>query len=57
MYSQLKFTESMKLSPEVMDLLTKLLEKKPEDRLGHSGGIDEILEHQWFEGVNLQDYL
>ena len=47
----------MKLSPEVMDLLAKLLEKKPEDRLGHSGGIDEILEHQWFEGVNLQDYL
>jgi len=45
MHSVVKFTEGMRLSPAAIDLLTKLLEKKPEDRLGYNRGIEQILEH------------
>lgn len=34
--------------PVLKDLLTKLLEKKRENRLGHNNGISEIMEHPFF---------
>jgi hypothetical protein len=36
------------LSEKVKDLLSKLLMKNPEERLGYRGGVDEILAHHWF---------
>ncbi len=35
----------MQLTPAVIDLLFKLLEKKPEKRLGHVNGIIDIFNH------------
>ena len=36
------------------DLCLQLLQKDPEDRLGHSGGADEILRHEWFRDIDIQ---
>lgn len=36
------------MSDECKDLITKLLEKDPANRLGTNGGIEEILAHPWF---------
>ena len=36
------------LTNEVKDLLSKLLMKNPEERLGVVGGVTEILGHSWF---------
>lgn len=44
-------------SPEVQDLITKLLERNPQNRLG-ANSIEEIKRHPWFNGVDwehLQD--
>lgn len=42
------------LSKNLKDLLSKLLTKKCEKRLGYKKGISEILKHSWFKGVNTQ---
>ena len=39
------------------DLVTKLLEKDPRDRIGHEHGVEQILEHEWFADCNQQDFL
>lgn len=41
---------SKKLSKEAKDILTKLLKKDPNERLG-SGGAHEIFEHPFFNGL------
>ena len=41
------------MSEEVQDLITKLLEKQPENRLGTKEGIKEVLEHPWFSEIDL----
>ena len=41
-------------SPEAKDILTKLLEKEPLQRLGSlSRGEQDILEHAWFSGLDI----
>lgn len=40
-----------KASPKLQNLLTRLLEKNPKDRLG-TNGVDEIKNHPWFDKVN-----
>lgn len=40
-----------------MSLLNGLLEKEATKRLGHKGGIDEILAHEWFSSVDSDVYL
>ena len=40
-------------SPCAIDLIRKLLLQQPSARLGAKGGVDEILAHPWFEGVNV----
>ena len=37
-------------SPDACDFINKLLQRKPQNRLG-SGGIREIIEHPWLRGV------
>jgi serine/threonine-protein kinase RIM15 len=39
------------VSPELIDLITKLLNPDPGKRLG-AGGIREIKEHSWFTGID-----
>lgn len=36
------------ISSEAQDLISGLLQKKPEERLGFHGGADQILAHPWF---------
>ena len=44
-------------SNDFRDLVIKLLEKDPRDRIGHQRGVDQILEHEWFADCILQDFL
>ena len=41
------------MSAPCKDFIRKLLEKKPEKRLGTQGGVDEVLAHPWFNGLNM----
>jgi serum/glucocorticoid-regulated kinase 2 len=36
------------------DLINKLLQKEPKDRLGQNGGVVEILTHPWFKDVDFE---
>ena len=40
------------LSKDVKDLISKLLDKNPENRLGNNNGADEIKAHPWFKSIN-----
>lgn len=40
-----------KVSPKLQNLLARLLEKNPKDRIGANSS-DEIKSHPWFEKVN-----
>lgn len=42
------------MSDEVKDLISKLLEKDPKDRIGTEGGHEEISSHPWFEGFDFE---
>ena len=42
------------INPVAVDLISKLLEKDPRQRLGYSGG-DEIMAHPWFNDINWED--
>jgi serine/threonine protein kinase len=47
-----RFPKTVEVSDEAKDLIIKLLEKKPSNRLG--GGTrdsEEIKEHKWFKGI------
>ena len=43
---------NIQMSAQCKDFITKLLDKKPESRLGTSGGNKEILSHPWFAGID-----
>ena len=43
---------NIQMSAQSKDFITKLLDKKPENRLGTSGGIKEILSHPWFADID-----
>ncbi|PGH07671.1 AGC/AKT protein kinase [Blastomyces parvus] len=45
------------LPPTAQDILIKLLEKKPLNRLGAKNGASEIKDHPFFEGTNWHDLL
>jgi serine/threonine protein kinase len=40
------------VSPELQDLLKKLIEKDPNNRIGHQADSDEIKKHSWFRSIN-----
>eukprot|EP00887_Chlorella_sp_A99_P007263 scaffold2.g7263.t1 len=48
----LAFAEAPAVSPEVKDLISKLLTKDPLRRLGAAAGADEVKLHPWFAGIN-----
>ncbi|CAO2184190.1 unnamed protein product [Urochloa humidicola] len=43
--------ESRRRTPELADLIERLLEREPRRRLGYAAGADEIREHPFFAGV------
>jgi len=45
------------MSEEVKDLITKLLEKDPKERLGTVGGVDAIIKHPWFADIDFDKLL
>ena len=45
------------ISEECKDFICKLLDKKPTRRLGHSNGIEDIIQHPWFAVVNKEEIL
>lgn len=45
----------MFLSGTAKDLLQKLLQKHPGERLGVNGGIDEILSHEYFKKIDFKE--
>ncbi|XP_016478560.1 serine/threonine-protein kinase D6PK [Nicotiana tabacum] len=48
----LKFPESPTVSSHARDLIRRLLQKEPENRLGAVRGAAEIKQHPFFEGLN-----
>lgn len=51
---QYTFYDSPEISKELKDLIAKLLNPNPEERLGSSDSY-EILSHPWFESINFND--
>jgi serum/glucocorticoid-regulated kinase 2 len=52
-----KFPDPVKhgipMSEDAKDIISKLLEKNPKKRLGHDGGIEEIIAHPWFSDIDI----
>lgn len=49
---ELRFPDKViQLSPEAKDLISKLLTKRPEERLGY-GSAEEIKNHPWFAPID-----
>eukprot|EP00238_Polyblepharides_amylifera_P000119 CAMPEP_0196571964 /NCGR_PEP_ID=MMETSP1081-20130531/2094_1 /TAXON_ID=36882 /ORGANISM="Pyramimonas amylifera, Strain CCMP720" /LENGTH=313 /DNA_ID=CAMNT_0041889113 /DNA_START=107 /DNA_END=1048 /DNA_ORIENTATION=+ len=42
------------VSLEAVDLINRLLAKKPENRLGHLSDAVEVMQHAWFKGFDLE---
>lgn len=40
------------MSEELKDIITKLLDKNPQSRLGSQNDADEIVNHAWFKGMD-----
>lgn len=53
-----KFPDPVKhkipMSEEVKDLITKMLEKDPANRIGTEKGVEEIMAHPWFDGFDFE---
>lgn len=56
-----KFPDPVKhgipMTDAAKDLITRLLEKDPKSRLGTERGIEEILDHEWFNEYDVNDLL
>ena len=52
----LKIREEL-FSSECEDLVRKLLQRNPLERLGSDGGFKEIIEHPWFSNVDWDDVI
>lgn len=48
------FPDNIKVSQEAMDLIRKLLVRRPEQRLGFRGAV-EIQQHPFFKSINWDD--
>ena len=45
------------MTEECKDLISNLLIKEPENRIGSDGGIDQILKHPWFSDIDINKLL
>ena len=56
-YSELKFPTKINISPTTKDLITKLLNRDQNTRLGAKGGFNEIKTHQFFKQINFDNII
>ena len=52
-----KERDKIYVSPDAQDLITKLLIKNKDRRLGSKGGVEEILSHKFFDGLDIKKML
>ena len=50
--ASLRFPKKCKVSPEMRDIITQLLDRDPTKRLGTKGGFKEIMAHPWFKNYD-----
>jgi serum/glucocorticoid-regulated kinase 2 len=55
--NELKFPKNVSISETLKDLLNKLLNKKPEERLGYQNGFEDIKKHEFFKDYNFEELL
>ena len=55
--NELKFPDGGKASKSAKDLISKLLNKNPDKRLGNSKDFEEIKTHEFFQGINFDDII
>lgn len=55
--SELLFPKKIKITTEAKDLISRLLQRNPYNRLGSKYGIKEIKEHPFFSDVNFDSIL
>jgi serine/threonine protein kinase len=48
----LTFPNAPDTTPELKDLLTQLLQKKPKQRLGAMNGAEEVMRHPFFQTID-----
>jgi len=53
LFEKLSFPSHTAISEKCKNLLLRLLNKNPNERMGNIGGIDEILSHSWFNDANI----
>ncbi|CAK90137.1 unnamed protein product (macronuclear) [Paramecium tetraurelia] len=51
---KISFPPFVKIDSNLKDLISKLLIKDPQMRLGSKNGIKEILQHKWFKGFDIE---
>ena len=56
-HSDLKFSKRVNLSSDAKELITKLLERNPDKRLGRQNGFEEIKSMNFFNGVDFEGIL
>ena len=50
--AEVKFPKKINLNPDARDIITKLLDKNPNTRLGSKNGINEIKTHPFFSTID-----
>ena len=55
--SELRFPKDSKASKDAKDLITKLLIKNPDKRLGHNKDFEEIKNHEFFKGFDFKELI
>ena len=55
--NELQFPNEPQISDVLKDLITKLLNKKYEERLGYQNGFEEIKQHEFFKDFNFDELL
>jgi serine/threonine protein kinase len=55
--SPVEFPPDAQLSPQIRSLLSQLLIKDPDRRLGSCGGVSEIVAHPWLSSVSMIEVL
>jgi len=45
------------MTEECKDFIMKCLKKDPKERLGSTGGLEEIISHPWFSEINIDDLM
>ena len=54
MKNDVVFPKEKKISDDAKDLITKLLIKSPDKRLGSKKGLYEIIKHSFFKGYEIE---